>query len=402
MPLFIYKAKDATGRIFEETLQSTNKEEAVTLIKQQNYDILSLKPMDSKLGSLFEGKIPVADKASFTRFMSTMLRSGLPLPEAVDIIRQETTNKRLKKVLVDIAFQTRKGASLSAILSKYPDDFDPVFLTMIKAGEESGSMDKSFDYLAKQLIASHELNQKVKGAMVYPSVIIAAMVGNGVLMITFVLPRISSVFLNLNIELPLLTRLTLQLGEFVGGHTLLTFGLIALFGLIGGLLLYIKKTRQLLIGLVAKVPAVKKVMQQVDVSRFARTLSTLLSSGVPIVQTLDVSANTLGQAQLKEFAQTFAPGVARGESLSSLMSKKKGMFPHVVVQTVRAGERSGTLDTVLLEMAEFYEAEVDYSLKRLTSLIEPVLMLVIGIAVGVMVLLMISPIYSIVGGLEGI
>lgn len=402
MPLFTYKAKTPEGKLFEETIQATNKEEAATLIRQQENEILTLTQMDGKLSSLFESKIPIAEKAAFTRFLSTMLRSGLPLPEAVDIIREETTSKRLQKVLTDIAFQTRKGASMSSILTKYPEDFDPVFITMVKAGEESGSMDKSFDSLSKQLIASHELNQKVKGAMIYPAVIVAAMIGNGVIMVAFVLPKISTVFLNLNVELPIITRLTLQFGEFVGKNTVLTIGGMIMLTLLAGLSAYFKPTRKLLVAALAKLPAIKKLMNQVDVSRFSRTLSTLLSSGVSITQTLEVAANVMGQDSLKKAAAGFSEGVARGESLSSLMSAKKGLFPHVLVQTVKAGERSGTLDTVLLEMAEFYESEVEYSLKKVTSLIEPILMLVIGVAVGVMVLLMVTPIYSIVGGLEGL
>lgn len=402
MPLFTYKAKTPEGKILNETLQATNKEEAVALIKQQENEILALKQVDSKLATLFEGKIPVSEKASFTRFLSTMLRSGLPLPEAIDIIREEAANKRLQKVLVDIAFQTRKGASMSSVLAKYPDDFDPVFITMVKAGEDSGSMDKSFDYLSKQLLASYELSQKVKGAMIYPSVIIAAMLGNAVIMVAFVLPRISTVFLNLNVKLPPVTKLMLQFGQFVGSHTAVTMIGILVLGLLAGLAVYLKKTRLALLALLAKLPAIRKTLNEIDVSRFARTLSTLLASGVAIIQALEVSAKVISQPKLKAQAENFAEGVSKGQSLSDIMSADKVGFPHIVVQTVRAGERSGTLDTVLLEMAEFYENEVDYSLKKVTSLIEPILMLVIGVAVGVMVLLMITPIYSIIGGIDGL
>lgn len=400
--LFTYKAKTPEGKIINETLQAVSKDEAVTLIKQQENEILSLKQVDSKLATLFEGKIPVSEKASFTRFLSTMLRSGLPLPEAIDIIREEATNKRLQKVLADIAFQTRKGASMSSVLAKYPDDFDPVFITMVKAGEDSGSMDKSFDYLSKQLLSSYELTQKVKGAMIYPSVIIAAMLGNAVIMIAFVLPRISTVFLNLNVKLPPVTKFMLQFGQFVGSHTVVTLLGILVLGILAGLTLYIKKTRIALLNLLARLPAIKKTLNEIDVSRFSRTLSTLLASGVAIIQALEVSAKVISQPKLKQQAEQFAEGVSKGQSLSDIMSAGKVSFPHIVVQTVRAGERSGTLDTVLLEMAEFYENEVDYSLKKITALIEPILMLVIGVAVGVMVLLMITPIYSIIGGIEGV
>lgn len=401
MPLFAYKAKDRKGKIVEEVIQATDRKEAASILKSRSLQVLTLRNLEAKIGSLFQGKISTSDKASFCRFLATMLRAGLSLPEGIEIIAKEAQNERLKKILLNVAFQTRKGSSLSAVLAQYQKDFGAVFLTMVKAGEESGTLDKSFDYLARQLLASYEMAQKVKGALMYPAVIVVAMMGNAVVMFTFVLPKISEVFSKMDFDLPITTRIVLAAGNFVGNNTLLVFGVIFLLLVMAVLTVVIRPTRSLILSILTKIPVVRKLRNQIDVSRFSRTLSTLLKTGVPIMEALDVSANVLDQPRLRAEAKKFSAGVAEGESLSDLLDKTQKVFPRVMTQTVRAGEKTGTLENVLLEMAEFYEKEVDFSLKRLTSIIEPVLMLVIGVAVGAMILMMVVPIYSLVGGFEG-
>lgn len=401
MPLYTYKAKDKKGKLIEDVTQAGSRQEAADNLKSEGLQILNIKSPETKLESLFSGRVSVSDKASFCRFLATMLRAGMPLPEALNIIGKESENKRLRTILADVTFQIRKGSGLSVSLSKYPKDFDQIFLTMVKAGEESGNLDKTFDYLSKQLLASHEMTQKVKGAMVYPAVILVAMLANGILMITFVLPKISEVFSQLNLDLPFTTKLILGFGNFVGENTGAVIGGFLLFLLITFLLFYLRTTRKIISNIFISLPLVKKLVDQIDVARFARTLSALLKSAVPILNSLDVSSDTLSQDKLKKEAKKFSEQVAAGESLSEVLVKSKKIFPQVMIQTIRAGEESGSLEVVLEELADFYEKEVDYSLKRLTAIIEPVLMMVIGVAVGAMVVMMIIPIYSIVGSLEG-
>lgn len=401
MPLYNYKAKEKSGKIIEDVVQASDKKEAVAFLKSDELQILSIKALGKKGITLFGGSISVSEKATFCRFLGTMLRSGLPLPEAVDIIRQETKSKKLQEVLFDISFHIRKGEALSSVLAKYKSEFDPVFLTIVKAGEESGTLEKSFDYLARQLLASYELSQKVKSSMMYPAVIIAAMIANAGIMLGFVLPKMSDVFLSLNVELPPVTKFVLTFGKTVGENLAFTFGAFfsAIFLII--ILFLIKRTRILIFSFFVKLPVISKVMDQLDTARFARTLSTLLKSGVPIMVALDVSADTLKQPHLKKQAKEFSAGVAKGESLSEILTRHKRSFPVTMVQTIRAGEKTGSLEVVLEELATFYELEVDFSLKRATALLEPLLMLIIGVAVGVMVVIMITPIYSIIGGFEG-
>jgi type IV pilus assembly protein PilC len=402
MPLFSYKAKNKKGKIIEDVLQATNRSEAASAIKSEDLQILTIKNLDKGIGSFAFGGISVAEKAAFCRFLATMLKAGLPLPEAVDILKDETKNNKLKKIILDLSFQIRKGKNLSSVLSKYKNDFDPVFIAMVKAGEESGTIEQSFDYLSKQLLTSHELIQKVKGALMYPMVIVAAMIANFVVMLVFVLPKISEVFTELHVKLPPVTKIMLDFGNYVGNNTLLVIGVIFLSFVMMVLVFLIRGTRQMIINAFLKAPLVRTIVNEIDVARFARTLSTLLKSGVPIIVALDVSSDMIRQPGLQKQAKEFSKGVSEGESLSEVLSKgKKSSFPSTVIQTIKAGEKSGSLEIVLEELAEFYEREVDYSLKRLTSLLEPLLLLVIGLAVGGMVVMMITPIYSLVGGIEG-
>jgi type IV pilus assembly protein PilC len=400
MPLFSYKAKDKKGKIFEDITQAGNKREAASLLKSDGLQVLTIKDLDTKIEKFLAGSISVTEKAAFCRFMGTMLRAGLPISEAIDIIKEETENKKLKKILFDISFHIRKGSTLNYVLSKYQSEFDSIFITIVKAGEESGTLDKSFDYLSKQLTSSHELSQKVKGSLMYPIVIVAAMLVNAVILITFVLPKMSKVFLQLNVDLPTATKLLLTFGNFLGDNLALSLGVMFILITTGFLILYIRSTRALVINLLSRLPVISKIMNQIDVARFARTLSTLLRSGVAITSALEVANDVLKQPEMKKLAGQFSSGVSKGRSLSEILEQKKGVFPAVMVQTIKAGEKTGSLEEVLEEMAIFYESEVDYSLKRATALLEPLLMLFIGLGVGAMAVMMITPIYSIIGGLD--
>jgi type IV pilus assembly protein PilC len=402
MPIYKYKAKDKDGKIFEDVIQANDKKEVASFLKAEKIQILTVKSIDSDIkDSIFGSGVSISEKAAFCRFMSTMLRSGLPLPEALDIIRQESQSKKLKSILFEASFYVRKGESLSTIFSRHKSDFDAVFLTMVKAGEESGTLEKSFDYLAKQMLASYELTQKVKSSMMYPAVIVGAMIVNAFLMLGFVLPKMSDVFLSLNVKLPPVTAFILKLGKGVGANLALTFGIFFAILFFILMLFLIRSTREKIMSLFVKLPVVSKVMSQLDTARFARTLSTLLRSGVPIISSLEVASDVISQPGLKAQAKAFGESVAKGKSLSDILDGQKKSFPVTMIQTIRAGEKTGSLEVVLDELAGFYEMEVDYGLKKATALIEPLIMLVIGVAVGAMVVLLITPIYSIVGGLEG-
>jgi type II secretory pathway component PulF len=225
------------------------------------------------------------------------------------------------------------------------------------------------------------------------------MVAMLVVMLVFVLPKLAQVFLDLNVSLPPTTKFVMDIGMFIGKYTTEVVIGVFVLGLLVFMLFTIQKTRDAIFDFFMKLPMIKGIVVQIDIARFSRTLSTLLTSGVPIMTCLEVCANILRQPALRKQAKLFGAGVAQGKQLSEMLMIGKQVFPPTVTQTIKAGEKSGSLEEVLNEMAEFYEKEVDFNLKRVTSLIEPLLMLVIGLAVGAMVIIMITPIYSLVGGM---
>jgi type II secretory pathway component PulF len=370
MAIFSYKGTDIKGEVVEDTIQASNREDAIAALKSTGLTILSLRSADSGL-SMVSGRVSLAEKVVFCRFMSTMIRSGLSIPEALEIMRAETKKGKLKKILSDLSFQTQKGKNLTSVLSQYKEDFDSIFITMVKVGEESGTLQKSFEYLTKQLNASYELTQKIRGALMYPAVIVVAMLGNGMIMMFFVLPKISSVFLKLDTPLPLPTKIVLTAGNFIGTHIPLTLAAMLGSGFFIFLLFYIRATRHFFLENFLKLPYVSSVIHQIDIARFARTLSTLLRSGVPITNSLDVASEGIADMKVKALAKKFSEGVSKGESLSAVLSKNASLFPPIMIQTIKAGEKTGSLDEILDEMATFYENEVEYSVKRATSRTSP-------------------------------
>jgi len=399
--VFIYKAKSKQGRIVQDTIEAPSRKEAAAILREQNLQVLTVREIQRS--QTFRERIqnvPVLEKAIFCRYLSTMMKAGLPLSEAVEIITKESVNRKMHRILQDLEYSIQRGQKLSTVFARYPEVFDPVFLTLTRAGEESGTLEQSFEYLAVQLLKSYELSQKVKGALLYPSVIISAMMGVGILMLTFVLPRISSVFLRLNIKLPITTKILLLVSSFLGKNYpwVIAASVIMLVGLI--FLIQMPKTRIFLMKLASRLPVLGKLFDQLDLAHFTRTLSTLLKSGVPILDSIKVSVETLTQTKFSKLGRTFEEEIKKGHSLSDAIALGEGIFPSLMTQSIRAGEKSGSLEVVLAELADFYEQEVEHSLKNFTAILEPILMLIVGIAVGAMVISIIGPIYSVIGNLQ--
>lgn len=401
MAIFEYKAKDKQGKIIQEIIEAPSRDEAAIILRDQGLKVLVVR--ETKRPQSFAErmrKVSVIEKAIFCRYLSTMMKAGLPLAEAVEIMAKEATNRKMHRILRDLQYSLERGEKLSNVFARYPEVFDPVFITLTRAGEASGTLEQSFEYLARQLMKNYELTQKVKGALLYPAVIIFAMIGVGVIMITFVLPRISRVFLRLRIELPLPTRLLLGISNFLGQNSLWVLGAAAIIAILTVILIRLPKTRKAILRMTSKLPLLTQLFDQLDLARFSRTLSTLLKSGVPILESIKVSVDLLSQKKFISLGRTFEEEIQKGKSLSDAIAKGEGVFPALMTQSIHAGERTGSLEVVLEELADFYEQEIEYTLKSFTSILEPVLMLVIGIAVGAMVISIIAPIYSIIGSLQ--
>ncbi|MBI2009586.1 MAG: type II secretion system F family protein [Candidatus Chisholmbacteria bacterium] len=403
MARFDYTARDTQGTIISETLSAGNLDDAANLLRSQRYQILKLtERKNPTILNSVGGSVSTIDKANLCRYLSTMINAGLPLSEALDTIVKDTRNPTLKKLLQDTQNRLNQGESLSDAFARYPGIFGKIFITIVRAGDQSGSLQQSFKYLEDQLLASHNLSQKVKGALIYPAVIIATMFAVGTVLIVFVIPQIAKVFLNSSLPVPAMTKTVFEFVlnfnrnlPFIGA----AFGLVVVSVVIAS---RTNKGKEVLLSLVKQVPGVKNLFEKLDIARFARTLATLMQSGVPITESLTVATNTLTQKKFKPLTLALTEDIKKGESMASIFRRHSEHIPQMLISMISTGEKTGSLDKILFEVADFYEQELESEIKNFTAILEPVIMLIIGIGVGGMVLSVIAPVYSLVSSLQGI
>jgi type II secretory pathway component PulF len=305
----------------------------------------------------------------------------------------------MNRILNDMLYSLEQGQQLSAVFEKYPTVFEPFFLTLVRAGEVSGKLAEVFKYLESELRSEYNLMSKIKGALLYPAVVFSAMIGIGILMFFFVLPQIGKVFLNLKIPLPVFTKTLFTVSIWLS-HQLIPIMISAIVAIV--LVIYAlrqKKIRQLIFRISETIPLVKNLVRKIDLARFNRIFSTLIRSAVPITEALEISLESLTWHGYRNLSKTITDEIRKGKSLSEVLKSYKS-FPPLMTQMVTAGEKTGQLDSSLGDLASFYEQEVEEELKNLTQILEPVLMLLVGIAVGVMILSIIAPIYSVVGNFQ--
>ena len=344
--------------------------------------------------------IPLSEKMVFARNLSVMVSSGLPLSKAIRNLTAQTSNKNFAKILGAIQNDLQAGGTLAEGLAKYPGIFDELFVNMIRVGEGSGSLEEILDILAVQLEKEHELISKVKGAFIYPAVILIAMVGIGILMMIFVVPTLTAVFKDLGSDLPASTVFIIGLSDFLKNNLLLSFlGLVSL-GIFLKFYLATESGKRTMGFIFINTPAVSNIYIKMNSARFARILSSLLKSGVTIVESLSILSRTLTNFYYKNALEKATESIQKGEPLSKIIYEEKKIFPILVPQMLEVGEETGKTDVVMQKLADFYEDEVNQLTKNLSSIIEPVLMLIIGAAVGFFAVSMMQPMYSVMSNIK--
>ena len=372
-------------------------------ISRQGLTSISVKPkkdLNNHFTNLFSSGISQQEKIILTKHLSTMIKSGLSLKEGIETILNDTKKKAFKKVLTEAKFDLEKGQPLSVTFKKYPNFFSNIFIALIKAGESSGTLEKSLDYLGIQLKKDYKLKQKIKGAMAYPFVLIAASIAVIFIMMVFVVPKLTKVFAQSDLELPWTTQLIIKISDFVSGNIYL---IICFFIAISLSLLYFrkkKKVQNIISEIIFKIPFVSELYIKIILVRFIRTFGILLSSGINILKALDISAETVGYNKYHKAIKELGKEISHGVSISNSMRKRRDLFPYMMINMVSVGEKTGNLDSILNELATFYEEEVDNSIKNLVSLIEPLLLLVMGLIVAAIAFSVIMPIYQLVGSIN--
>jgi type II secretory pathway component PulF len=345
------------------------------------------------------GGVNAEQRAILARHLSVMLKSGLTIVEAIEITSEQTSGK-LKRVLRGVLKALRAGQSLSDSMARYPKVFSEMFVNIIQAGEKSGNLEENLTNLAEQLEKERELRSKVKGAMLYPTVVLVAALGLGLAMAFLVLPKITPLFEGLKMELPFTTRWLISFSHIIRENTWELFGGIT--GVIVFILWLIKRkfSQPVTHWLLLKLPLVGKIVYQTNLARFCRSLGTLLKSGLNIDEAIEITSKTVTNYHYKKALTQVSSTVRKGTRLSSKLEQYPKLFPKLTTRMIRVGEKSGKLEESLLFLAHFYEVEVDNTTKSLSTAIEPILLIVIGLVVAFLALSIITPIYKITGNVR--
>lgn len=398
MPIFIYTAIDDEGKILSGELEVTDKKFVISYLSGQGLVAISVKPKknDKKgIGAFNFFGISFQDKIMITKNLSTIVKSGLSLKEGIDTILRDTKKKAFRKILSEMKFNLEKGKPLSVTFKKYPKVFSSIFVALVEAGEYSGTLENSLEHLGDQLKKEYRLRQKIRSAMVYPAILLLASVGVIVVMMVFVMPRLIKSFSQNNIELPWTTQLLMNVSKFTVDNLLLII-IVSVTAIVS--FLYFRKEKivqQAISEAVIRVPIISGLYEKIIFARFTRTLGTLLMSGIAILEAIEISAEAIGYNRYQKVVKNLRPKISRGISLGNALEQEK-IFPYMIVNMVRVGEKTGNLDSILKELANFYEEEVDNNLKNLISVLEPLLLLVMGLIVAFIAFSVIMPMYQMV------
>jgi type IV pilus assembly protein PilC len=349
----------------------------------------------SIFSSIF-GRVPILEKLLFARYFSLMLRAGLDVKRSLAALQEQARSKPLKSSLEAVYQGIERGKTLAESMEDFPQSFPPLFVSFVRVGEATGRLQESLGVLAQQLQKEYELRRAVRGGMLYPIVILAALFAVGVAMMIFVIPKLVEVFKGFNVQLPLPTRVLIAVSNFFQVYWYIVIG--GIFVIIVGCwaLLRVRAIKETLLHWLLFTPVIGPIMQKINLARFSRNLSSLLESGVSFLQALDVlGTNTPHPSYARVFVAA-KDHVKQGKILSDFLKDFHRLFPPLVTNIIKVGEETGELDDVLKEIALFYESEVDQTMKNLTSIMEPVLMIFIGLAVGALAVSIISPIYNLV------
>jgi type IV pilus assembly protein PilC len=399
MASFSYTARALNGELKTATIDAATREEAVAQLRRQRLTVVKVDE-ESKRQKPGGGKIKMRDIVIFTRQFSTMINSGLPLVQALDILAKQSENKTLQEVTRAVVFDVESGHTVADALRKHPKAFNDLYVNMVAAGEAGGILDTILMRLAVFMEKNDVLIRKVKGAMIYPAVIMSVAGIAITVLLIFVIPVFENMFGSVGLALPLPTRIVIGLSKFLRGWG----GLGTVLGVIGtvfALKKYYKTSDGKLVidRALLKFPVLGDVLRKSAVSRFTRTLGTLISSGVSILDGLEITAKTAGNRVIQDAIMASRSSIAGGDTIAAPLAKSQ-VFPPMVISMIAVGESTGGLDEMLSKIADFYDEEVDAAVSGLLSLLEPVMIVFLGIVVGGMVIAMYLPIFDMINAVQ--
>src|SRR5467141_592034 len=402
MPVYTYRGTNRAGGAVSGEVTATSKSELQNILRRQQITATKMSEKGKEFNlPTFGAKVTAKELAVFTRQFSVVIDAGLPLVQCLEILAGQQENKLFQKVLTGTRSAVEGGATLSAAMRQFPKVFDALYVNMVEAGETGGILDTILQRLSQYIEKNVKLQRAVKSALVYPVGVLSVAGGVITLLLWKVVPIFATLFAGLGVDLPLPTKIVIALSNFIGS----IFGLLILVAF-GGALFGLKvwygtpQGRFVLDTIVLKLPVLGILMRKIAVARFTRTLGTLISSGVPILEGLDITARTAGNAVVERALQKVRKSLEEGKSLTEPL-KESEVFPGMVTQMIAVGEQTGAMDAMLQKIADFYEEEVDAAVKDLLTALEPVMIVFLGLVVGGVVISMYLPLFSLIGKLSG-
>ncbi|PLX74881.1 MAG: pilus assembly protein PilC [Desulfuromonas sp.] len=405
MAKFAWEGKTRTGKVQKGTMEANDENAVMAHLRNQGIMPTNVKAagkgldMEIKIPGM-EPKVQTKDLVVFTRQFSTMIDAGLPLVQCLDILSRQQENKTFKKILTEVKEAVESGSTFADALAKHPKVFDELFVNLVAAGEVGGILDTILNRLAAYIEKAQKLKKQVKSAMTYPTTIIGiAFVVIAVILI-FVIPAFETMFADFGKALPMPTQVVINISNFVQDYVLVIIGAIA-FVIIAFKQIYrTKKGREVIDAVSLKLPVFGILIRKVAVAKFTRTLGTMISSGVPILDGLEIVAKTAGNKTVEYAIYKVKQSISEGKTIAEPL-EKSGVFPPMVCQMIAVGEQAGSIDTMLNKIADFYDDEVDDAVSNLTAMMEPLLMLFLGTTVGGLVIAMYLPIFELAGAAGG-
>jgi len=402
MAEFTYEARGRTGEVRRGTMEADNEEAVNQRLRQQQLAPVKVEKKRKLLDLSFGSGVATKDLVTFTRLFATMIDAGLPLVQCLDILSGQQPNKRFGSVLKDVKNSVENGASFSDSLRRHPKVFDELFVNLVQAGETGGILDSIMTRLSVYLEKRQKLIRQVRGAMVYPTIVVVIAAGVMTVLLTFVIPAFENMFKDFGSgaeALPILTRMIIALSR--GFVSALPFIVVIVAAIAGGIAWVYRQPRgkRFFHQAFLSMPIMGPVLRKIAVARFTRTLGTLLQSGVPILDALDICARTAGNVVVESGVLYVRQSISEGKNMAEPLAQTK-IFPDMVVQMIAVGEQTGALDQMLNKVADFYEEETDVAVAAMTSAIEPVLMVGVGGMVGVVLIAMYLPIFSLADNIK--
>jgi type IV pilus assembly protein PilC len=394
MPVFTYVARDAgSGREIRNTLESISEQAAIASLLNRNLLVISIQERMARKGKLAGGTVPLADLVVFTRQLATMIDAGLAMVQSLQALAEQTTNRVMRDVIRDVCSRVEGGDNFSAALQKHPKVFNRLYVCMVDAGEKGGLLAEILSRLATYLENTARLRKKVKSALMYPSVVSVIAVAITIFLLVRVVPVFAEIFAGFGAKLPGPTQWLINVSKFVQSYILIMVPLVG--ASIYGWLAYIKTKpgREFWDRTRIKLPVFGHIAHKICLARFTRTFASLVRSGVPILEVLNIVANTVGNVVMEKAVRVAAGDIERGEGISTALAKHP-VFPTMIIRMMTAGEQTGKLDAMLERVADFLDDEIETILAGLTSLIEPILIVFLGVVIGTIVICMFLPIFK--------